>query len=139
MESVSVHRERIDGQASFPKRLGVSPAWRRAALHHCPHMDGGLLCSRAQICNCYAAAGFVWLALRWRRLSDHEFHHSAALWSSTPAAPDHARLANQCSAGSFNLRRAADLAPDAKNIISNAQLAVAIVWPSMSQRIRSTK
>ncbi len=90
-------------------------------------MDGGLLRNGTQICDRYAAASFVWLALRWRCLSDHEFHCSAALWSSTPAAPGHPRLANQCSAGSFNLHRATDLAPDAENIISGAQLAAAIV------------
>jgi len=102
-------------------------------------MDGGLLCNRAQIWNCYAPASFARFDLRRRRLPDHEFRRSAAIWSSTPAAPDHARLANQCSAGSFALHRTTDLAPDAENVISNAQLAAAIVWPSMSQTIASSK
>ena len=127
VEGVSVHRERIDGQASFRRWLGVSSAWHRGALLHCPHMDGGLLRNGTQICDRYAAASFVWLALRRRCLSDDEFHCSAALWGFTSAAPDHACFAHQCSAGSFNLHRATDLAPDAANVISNAQLAGAIV------------
>lgn len=123
MESVSIHRERVDRAASFPTWLGISRSGHRAALRHCPYLDGHLLCGRMQICDRQAPASFVWLALRWDRLFGHEFHRSAALWSSTAAAPLDARLANQRSSGPFSLHRTNDVTPDAQDIISRAELA----------------
>jgi hypothetical protein len=49
VESVSIHRERVDWDASFSKRLGVGDARRDSALRDCAYLDGHILCSLFEV------------------------------------------------------------------------------------------